>query len=289
MDVTIQHKGLSESITLPIIEESGTPLFSVDVGYPELNIYESGELEPKFDSQRSQLEQYTLATQLHGASAYDDAITLADMIKSRTGNGEELTVEVSGDDVPTSYPTTETLVAPAAQQRRPLSLTYVPGRTNVVDVELQLTRVGRVTGNANQDAQTPTTTGDGPIRIARNGNSVEVSEGINVTRSVGRPNTSIRAIGRDYPNYTDPRKTANDDFSIEFQLIDDAQTKAETIKNDIFEPILERDAITLDFQGLFGMGAFDVVPEGSQAMRVQRLAAQKSIEHLPTMSFRRVQ
>ena len=290
MDATITHKGLDESVTFPIMEETGTPLFSVDVGYPELNTYESGELEPRFNDTRSQLVTYTAVSQLVGESAYDDAITLAEMIKSRTGDGEELTLELLGEDVSEAYPTTETLVAPAAEQARALELTYAPGRTNVVDVEGQFTRVSTVRGNSNQIEETPTDAfGDGPLEISSGTNSVALSDGFTVTRTVGRPNTSIRATTRDYPNYTDQRKAAHDAFDIEFQFVDNAPNKADIIKNEIFQPRLGRDSLTLDFNGLFGLGSFDVIPDGSQSLRVQRIAAQKSIEQLPTVSLRRVQ
>ena len=290
MDATITHRGLDESLTFPILEEAGTPLFSVDVGYPELNIYESGELDPRFNDTRSQLETYTLVSQLRGPDAYSDAIQLAEFIKTRTGGQEELTIELSGEDIPDAYPTTETLVAPAAEQARALELTYAPGRTNVVDVELQLTRINAARGETNQIEDTPTDPfGDGPIELSNGGSSVELSDGFSITRTVGRPNTTIRATTADYPNYTDQRKTAFDGFDIEFQFVEDGPNKADTIKNEIFTPRLGRDSLTLDFNGLFDLGAFNVVPDGSQSLRVQRIAAQKSIEQLPTVSLRRVQ
>ena len=296
MDATITHRGLDESLTFPILEEAGTPLFSVDVGYPELNIYESGELEPRFNDTRSQLETYSLVSQLRGPDAYLEAIQLAEFIKTRTGGAEELTLEVSGEDIPNAYPTTETLVAPAAEQARALELTYAPGRTNVVDVELQLTRINAARGETNQIEVTPTESVDeeegetpGPIEL-RNGSSVvELSDGFSITRTVGRPNTTIRATTSDYPNYTDQRKTAFDGFDIEFQFVEDGPSKADIIKNQIFQARLGRDPLVLDFNGLFDLGAFNVVPDGSQSLRVQRIAAQKSIEQLPTVSLRRVQ
>lgn len=292
MDATITHKGLNESLTFPIMEEAGTPLFSIDIGKPVLEIWESGELNPRHSDTKSRLETYTIVTQLKGPSAYQDAILLADIIKSRTGNGEELTVELSGEDIPNAYPTSETIVAPAAEQARALELTYAPGRTNVVDVELQLTAVGRVGGSTTQIAQTPTNTfQDGPLQISRETSSVDLSDGFTVTRTVGRPNTSIRSISRELPNYTDHNKAAHDAFDIEFQFVADGPNKATRIKNEIVAPRLGSGgtSLELDFNGLFDLGSFNVVPTGSQSLRVQRIAAQKSIEQLPTVSLRRVQ
>jgi len=178
MEATITHNGLGESLTFPIMEESGSPLFSVDIGKPELNIYENGELQPRFLDTRSLIENYSITSQLTGPSAYADAIQLADIIKSRTGDNGTLTVELNGTNIPDAYPTSPTTVAPAAEQERAVEFTYSPGRKNV--------------------------------------------------------------------------------------------------------------SLTLDFQGLFGLGSFNVIPDGSQAFRYQRVAGQKDVENAPTLSLRRV-
>jgi len=271
------------------MEESGSPLFSVDIGKPELNIYENGELQPRFLDTRSLIENYSITSQLTGPNAYSNAIQLADIIKSRTGDNGTLTVELNGTNIPDAYPTTPTTVAPAAEQERALELTYSPGRKNVVDVELQLTRVGNVNGNANQEASTPTNTeANGPITVSGSGTSVNLFEDIAITRTVGRPNSAIRGTTRDYPNYTDQRKTAYDAFDIGFQLYENGPAKVVDISRDILGAPLGRDSLTLDFQGLFGLGAFNVIPDGSQAFRYQRIAGQKDIENAPTLSLRRV-
>ena len=289
MQATITHNGLGESLTFPIMEESGSPLFSVDIGKPELNIYENGELQPRFLDTRSLIENYSITSQLTGPNAYSNAIQLADIIKSRTGDNGTLTVELNGTNIPDAYPTTPTTVAPAAEQERALELTYSPGRKNVVDVELQLTRVGNVNGNANQEASTPTNTeANGPITVSGSGTSVNLFEDIAITRTVGRPNSAIRGTTRDYPNYTDQRKTAYDAFDIGFQLYENGPAKVVDIARDILGAPLGRDSLTLDFQGLFGLGSFNVIPDGSQAFRYQRIAGQKDIENVPTISLRRV-
>jgi hypothetical protein len=269
------------------MQESGTPLFSVDIGKPELSTYESGELNPRFNDSRSGLENYTITAQLRGLSAYSDAITLANIIKSRTGNGAELTVSLSGTDIPSAYPTSATTVAPAAEQERALELTYAPGRRNVVDVELSLTRVNSVRGTANQAATTPTASGSGPTQLTDGTTTVSMDKGIAITRTVGRPNSTIRSSTSQHPNYIDHRKTAYDAFDIEFQLTDNAQTKVVNLARNLIQPQLGVSPLTLDFQGLFGMGAFDVIPSGSQSLRYQRIAGQKSIENTPTLSLRR--
>jgi len=298
MQATLTHNGLNESLTFPVMEESGTPLFSVDIGKPQLNIYDSsGGLNPRFRDTRSGLENYTVTTQFRGANAYADAIQLADIIKSSqnvveddSGNITEvntLEFSLSGTDIPSAYPTSATTVAPAAEQEQALQLTYAPGRRNVVDVELTLTRVGDVNGQAVQEATTPTTSGNGPVQLTNGTNSVNMDKDIVITRTVGRPNTSVRSSPKQQPRLTDPRKTAYDAFDIEFQLTDNAQTKVVNLARNLIQPQLGVSPLTLDFQGLFGMGAFDVIPSGSQSLRYQRIAGQKSIENTPTLSLRR--
>ena len=287
MDVTLTHNGRNDSLTFPILTESGTPQFSIDIGKPELNIYEHGELQPRFNDTRSGLENYSITSQLRGSSAYDNAILLADMIKSRQGDGEELELNVSGTNLD-GYPTSPVFVAPAAEQEEAISLTYAPGRTNVVDVEGSFTRVNQVRGTANQNASTPTASGSGPITLSNGTDTVELTEDIVVTRSVGRPNSPIRTSPRQHPNYTDQRKSAYDAFDIQFQMFRDGPNKALTLARNLIQPQLGGSSLTLDFNGLFNLGSFNVVPSGSQAFRFQRIAGQKDVENAPTLSLRRV-
>jgi len=289
MEITLSHSGINQTLTFPVLEENGTPLFSVDIGKPELNIYENGELEPRFLDTRAALENYTITSQLRGQFAYADAIRLADIIKSQQGTGNTLTLELSGTDIPDAYPTSPVEVAPAVEQDEALSLTYSPGRRNVVDVELSLTRVNQVRGTATQEAATPTASGTGPLTLSNvNNETVTMSDGLVITRSVGRPNTTIRPGVQDYPQYTDHQKSAYDAFDIQFELVENAQATVVNLARKLIQPQLGRDALTLDFQGLFNMGEFSVVPSGSQALRFQRNAGTKNIENVPTLSLRRV-
>jgi hypothetical protein len=289
MEVTLNHKARGDTLTFPVLEESGSPLFSVDFGKPTLNLYQNGELQPRFQDQRSRLEQYRIVSQLVGPTAYDDAILLADMIRSQTGGGEELTLQLSGNNLSGAYPVTEQTVCPAAEQQRALQLTYAPGRRNVVGVELTLTAVGDVRGSPRQVAQTPTESGSGPLVLKNTSQSVSLFEDITITRVVGRPNSTIRQVPQDLPNYTDHQKTAYDAFDIQFQFVEDGPAKAEIVAKDMIAPRLRRTALQLDFQGLFNMGSFSVVPDGSQAFRVQRIAGRTDVEDAPTLALIRVQ
>jgi len=289
MDATLTHRGLGTSLTFPIMQESDKPVFSVDYGKPNLNIYEHGELQPRTQESRSRLEQYRIVSQLIGASAYDDAILLADMIRSRTGGGgEELVLSVSGNNLPDVYPRDEQIVAPAAEQASALKLTYSPGRVNVVDVELTLTAIDSVRGDANQEAVTPSATGDGPVTLSRDGTSIDLTGDLAITRAVGRPNSNIRTTTRPLPSYTDHRKSVNDSFDLDMELFGDGPERATTLARDIVRPILGKDSLILDFNGLFNMGAFAVVPDGSQALRLSRVAGRAGIDDVSTLKLRRV-
>jgi len=58
MEVTIRHRGRNDEITFPLLEESGQPLFSVDYGKPNMEVYEEGgEIQPRFIDESSSLEQ----------------------------------------------------------------------------------------------------------------------------------------------------------------------------------------------------------------------------------------
>ena len=290
MDATLTHRALGTSLTFPIMQESDKPVFSVDYGKPNLNVYEHGELHPRIQESRSRLEQYRIVSQLIGDSAYNDAIVLADMILSRTGgDGNELVLSVSGNNLPEVYPTDEQIVSPAAEQASALKLTYSPGRKNVVDVELTLTAIENVRGDANQEAVTPFATGDGPVTLSRDNASIDLTGDLAITRAVGRPNSNIRTTTRPLPSYTDRRKSVSDTFDLDMELFVDGPERATTLARDIVRPILGKDSLTLDFNGLFNMGAFNVVPDGSQALRLSRVAGRADIDDVSTLKLKRVQ
>jgi len=81
-------------------------------------------------------------------------------------------------------------------------------------------------------------------------------------------------------------KSAYDAFELSFQSSDPSGT----IKNitDMFRKQLARDSLTLDFNGVYGMGAMNVVPDGSQALRHARQTAIEGHGLIPTVSLRRV-
>lgn len=297
MQATLTHNGIGKSLTFSIAESAGSPLFSVDIGKPELSLYQHGELQPRFLDTRSGIKNFSITTQFTGSAAYNDALTIADIIKSRQGSNATLTLSVSGTNLPSAYPTSPVVVAPAVAQEEALSLTYPPGRKDAVTVELTLTQVNDVRGTANQEAVTPTSDGStdgdgntvrGPLILTDGTTTVDMAENISVTRKIGRPNSVVRSGIATHPNYIDHRKSAFDGFELTFTMFKNAQTKVVDLASNLIQPQLGREPLTLNFQGLYGMGAFNVVPNGSQALRYQRTAGSKDIENIPTVSLRRV-
>jgi hypothetical protein len=54
----------------------------------------------------------------------------------------------------------------------------------------------------------------------------------------------------------------------------------------MFNEQQERGSLTLDFNGTYRMGAFDVIPSGSTALRQVEPAAQEDIDVIPSIDLR---
>lgn len=280
VDATIERG--STKVTLPLVDgQSGTPVVGTDIGKPNINIQRTGSLDPRSVDQSSGLEQYTLLGQLTGTNAYSDANTLADLIKSNS-NGTELVLNIGMSEFDTDIS-----VAPAAGQDESLALAYQPGRSQWVDVDLKLTRIDETLGGSDQSASTPTASGTGPIQISDNRRTVDLTDDIVVQRSVGRPNSPINQQPDRYPKHTDKHKTAYDAFELAYQITGDVPTEVGKIR-EMFGTRLRNSSLTLDFNGLFNLGSFNVVPEGSDGLRHIRPTGEQGTTLIPTINLRRV-
>jgi len=193
---TLSRNG--ETIVLPLIEEASEQVVSVDIGKPNLQIQKPGTLDPRAIDQRSGIVEYRLLGRFtNTGSAYENAIQLADFIKSGS-NGSPITLEI---DMP-EYDT-ETVV-PQAGQESALSLEYIPGAPSQVLVNLGLSAVDRVNGKPSQEANTPTSQGNGPIQLIGPTNTVDLVQDIEVVRSVGRPESDLGTDVNELPYYNDP-------------------------------------------------------------------------------------
>ena len=278
---TLERGGTT--VSLELIETGGTPVASVDLGKPNLNIQPNGALDPRHIDQFANTESYTLLGRFEGNTAYDDAIALCDLIKSNVA-GDETLLNVDMPEFDTDIP-----VAPAAGQEESVSLNYPPGQKDMVEVDLGLTRYGQLQGSytiPEQQANTPTATGTGPIQLSDGTTTVSMSRDISVSRSVGRPNSTIRTErNTQYPAFIDNGKAAYDAFELSFEFGENTGTTIQDLR-DLANTRLQRDSLTLDFNGLYGMGAFSVVPAGGQALRHTRVAGEQGIQLVPTLNLR---
>jgi len=62
----------------------------------------------------------------------------------------------------------------------------------------------------------------------------------------------------------------------------------QAIGENIFQANLGRNAVQLDFQGVYGLGSFDVMPVGSAPFRQARRAGYEGMSVVPTLDFSRV-
>jgi len=268
------------SVDIQLVEEGGSVLVSSTFGKPETQVRESGgTLNPRVQDQWSSLQGVQLAGRLFD---YQTSHDLADLIKSASLDPLELSLP---SDI---YPNT-LRVAPAAGQDTALTLEYPAGKRDNVNVSLNLTRVGDVLGVNEQQATTPTATGTGPIELRIGGTTVEVpTAGLGLERTVGRPNDAIRR----QPQQADPRyevkaKVTSDLFTFNFEAVQNAQSVLNSITDNVFRERLGRQGVTVDFNGMLGLGAIEAVPVGSAPFRQVQSAGQDWVS-IPQLELRRI-
>jgi len=273
----------SFSVELPIRGETGSPVVTTDVGAPNIDVSASGTLDPVAIDQRSRVLTDGFRGVFQGATPsddYDNAIELADMIKSN-GNGDAIDATIPLPEYDSGV-----LRVPAAGQEQALQLVYNPGQRGFVEVDLGLTRVQRINGGAEQEYNTPTATGTGPIQISDGLNTVDLTTDVQVTRNVGRPNSEIKPTSTDrLPYYVEHQKSAYDAFELALKFTSGVDTDLVALR-DIFQQRLGSNSLTLDFNGLYNMGQFNVMPDGSQALRYVRQSGEQGTSTIPTINLR---
>lgn len=284
MKATLTRAGTS--VTLPLVSDAtGQPVAVRGHGKPNLQIKETGGVNPRFSDNWSGLESHTLVGRLTGNRAYGDAIILGDLIKEYS-NGDPLFLDIDSPEYESNI-----MVAPAGGQQTALTLSYPPGNKDVVIVDLSLTRVSRTKGepiDTYPNADTPAAFGDGPLTLSSTFDSVDLVKNITVDRSVGRPNSVIRRTSTERdPDYVDKAKSTFDEFELSVQFTENSAAKIDSLV-DMVRPRLDTP-LSLNFNGLYGMGAMNVVPPGSEAIRFTRNAGQNGISIIPKITLRRVQ
>lgn len=281
VDVTVSRGSTSVDISL-LSDGAQDPLLPVDIGKPNQNFQNSGALDPRVSDFWSVQKTYTILGRLTGSNAYDDAITLADLIKSNS-DGTELTLDVPLPEFDSTFN-----VAPAVGVSEALSLAYPPGGRDRVDVELSLTRINSTLAGATQNASTPTATGTGPIQLIASSNPIDLTPDVTVNRLIGRPKSTIgKRSDQTFPVHIDHQKAAYDAFELSYKEVADVGLNIGDLATFV-ETIRGRDSLALDFNGIYGMGQFDVVFEGSNALRHVRQSGEGAVSTVPTINLRRV-
>lgn len=278
VSVTLSRSGTS--IDIPLEEEAGEQLLAVTFGKPELQVRDGGgTLLPRVQDRWSGIETFSLVGKMYD---YQTTHNLADLVQS--ASGDALTLEIPLDEYPDSVQ-----VAPAAGQDSALSLSYPAGRRDLVDVELSLTRVDRTNASTEQQASTPTASGTGPVELRVSGTSIPLpTAGLSLERTVGRPNDVIRRqSGASDPYHIAKAKPTSDVFTLSFETIEDIPSTLNTLTDEIFRTRLGRGGLVLDFNGVLGLGEFDVVPVGSGPFRQVHQAGKGWVIN-PTLELRRI-
>jgi hypothetical protein len=283
MAATVTLSQGSRSVTLDLLEESGSVLLAADLGKPEVQLPKSGgSTFPRALDNFSGLENLTFQARLATASANDTARQLVDLLQSGQSNDPIL--------FNTSLPEfdSDINVVLSAGNESALTVTYDPGRTDDVIVDCSLTRVQDVRGTDGRQPTTPTAVGSGPIQLKARGTTVDLGTGITVERSTGRPNDVVRRSRGDFPLHVSKRKSLSESFSLSFEFVDNPVSKLTDITQQVFRQRLGRQPIRLDFQGVFGLGNFAVFPVGSAPFRRVRAAGYDDWVRIPTLDLVRV-
>lgn len=271
------------SVTIPLFESGGNFAVARDVGKPTAMENELGREDMFVRDDLSAGDAFTLAGRLEGASAYSDAKTLAeDLIKPRLPEGGPAqTLDLSALPGRGSYS-----VVPASDTA--CTLTYIPGQTQLVEVQLTLNVVDSVGAGGSQQTQSYSTpdSGDG-IKLDRSGTSVTLAVDQEVKRKVGRPGTKLQPQPGDLPIAYDEDRPANDEFEISAELTgSNSESDAETLEETIVRPRLGDSTLTLHFlDSLFGLDAYPVTPTGSQAVRTVSRAGETGAMGVPTLKL----
>lgn len=264
-------------IQLEVYERRGNLMVAKDVGKPKARTYRVGTVDPKVSDQRAGLEAFTVTGQLVGDNAYDNARRLAeDIVKAPAGN-DNTVLNLSAIDGLSWYD----VVFPGSGALR----LHYPGHPNWVSVQFTAHKAEYVNGGGTvPDTSSSATTGSKNVTISRGATSLELKYNLQVERKVGRPSLQMR-YGSGEAYAVDMMRAATDIFSISGTFVTDTGTTQATLMDDILKPKLGYGNLTLDFDGLYTLGEYDVVPNGSQAARVTWSAGERDMVHLDKLEL----
>lgn len=253
------------SVTFQVEENSGAPVIAESISKPEQELTPVSQVNPRVSDQFASVLQFTVTGYIDGSDAYERARVMAEDLVKPHGDGDALTLDLSNADGFGSYS-----VAPSTANA--CELTYNPGERNWVRVALRMPQVDRVIGGSASDDQTGSgaTAGNGGSVTLTNpatSDSVTITDGLNVSRSVGRPNTEVRADPTEVV-FIDKNRSAEDTFEIGGRIVSNtARADSQTLV-DILSASRGRDALTLTFDNnLYGLGSYTVAAVGGEAGR----------------------
>jgi hypothetical protein len=128
------------------------------------------------------------------------------------------------------------------------------------------------------------------ISLSRGSDTLTFQTGVTIERSLGRPNVDVSARYTDYPVVIEKRDSSFDMFELTFESEENAAQRITTLRN-ILRDRRGRTTFTLDFGGAYGMGAFSVMPSGSEALRNVIIGSRNNDEDMsvPQLQLRVVQ
>lgn len=124
------------------------------------------------------------------------------------------------------------------------------------------------------------------VTIRRNGTAVTLQHNLTLTRTVSRPNANLRERPTGLPEFEDRRKSAFDEWELTALVTNMAD--ANTLRDDIIAPRLGVSPLELDFDGLYGLGTYDVFPPGAQSLRISRRTGERDILRINPLTLRTV-
>jgi len=269
------------TVSVPLLGDASESLRSRTVGKPQATEYDIGSADPRVEDNLSANDNFNLVGILTGSSAYADAKTLAeDIAKPRPDGATPKTVDLSSlSNHSSSYEV-------AFLTEGALELTYVPGERDMVGVEVNVTVVDETAGGTQSSASTSSPESGNGVTLRRDGSTaVTLTSGVEVTRSVGRPNADPTPRPGTLPRLTSTNSPAADTFEIRGVLTGAfATSDAKMLEEDIVRAPLGDDALTLSFNdGLYGLDAYPVHPAGSAAVRTVYLGATKNEVRVPLL------
>lgn len=272
------------SVSIPILGEGGDLAIARDVGKPTAEEYPVGQTSPHVEDNKNASDAWTVTGLLEGPTAYADARTIAeDIIKPRVESGTPIQLDLS------ALPNRGTYKV-AAHTASAATLTYTPGRRQLVGVQLSLSVISDAFGGTQPSVadQSPDA-GDG-IKLDRNGTSVTLAVDQTLTRKVGRPESQLHEQPADLPRLIDKNAPASDIFELDGALVDgNATANAQTLEETIVRGRLGDDPLTLHFlDNLYGLGAYNVVPNGSQALRTTTDVGETGVVRVPKLALKTV-